>query len=161
MAETICNTSPLQYLHQLGALHILPTLVKKIIVPPSVEEELNIGLGLGLSLPNLQGLDWVTVRRPSSSIALPLVTDLGPGEREVLALALETPDSVCILDDALARQVAKAMQLRVTGTLGVLIDAKRSGIIPSVCPLLDQLQSLGFRLATHTRAAVLLLAGEE
>lgn len=161
MAETICNTSPLQYLHQLGALHILPALVKKSIVPPSVEEELNIGLELGLSLPNLQRLDWVTVRRPSSSIVLPLVTDLGPGEREVLALALETPDSVCILDDALARQVAKAMQLRVTGTLGVLIDAKRSGIIPSVCPLLDQLQSLGFRLATHTRAAVLLLAGEE
>jgi uncharacterized protein len=161
LAETICNTSPLQYLHQLGALHILPMLVKKIIVPPSVEEELIIGLGLGLSLPNLQELDWVTVRRPSSSIVLPLVTDLGPGEREVLALALETPDSVCILDDALARQVAKAMQLRVTGTLGVLIDAKRSGIIPSVCPLLDQLQSLGFRLATHTRTAVLHLAGEE
>jgi predicted nucleic acid-binding protein len=91
LAETICNTSPLQYLHQLGALHILPPLVKKIIVPPSVEEELNIGLGLGLSLPNLQELDWVTVRRPSISIVLPLVTDLGPGEREVLARALERP----------------------------------------------------------------------
>ena len=53
------------------------------------------------------------------------------------------------------------MQLRVSGTLGVLIDAKRLGIIPAVCPLLDQLQSLGFRLAAHTRAAVLDLAGEE
>jgi predicted nucleic acid-binding protein len=99
----------LPYLHQLGALHLLPTIVKRIIVPPSVEEEFTIGLGLGLSLPNLQGLDWVTVRRPSSSIALPLVTDLGSGEREVLALALEVLDSVCILNDALARQVAKTL----------------------------------------------------
>lgn len=99
-------------------------------------------------------------RRPSSSIALPLVTDLGPGEREVLALALETPDSVCVLDDALVRQVAKTLQVRITGTLGVLIDAKRAGIIPAVRPLLDQLQSLRFRLAPRTRAAVLKLTGE-
>ena len=68
------------------------------------------------------------------------------------------PDSVCVLDDALARQVARTLQLRITGTLGVLIDAKRAGIIPTVRPFLDQLQSLGFRLAGHTRAAVLKLA---
>ncbi|MGH7784825.1 MAG: DUF3368 domain-containing protein, partial [Candidatus Binatia bacterium] len=108
----------------------------------------------------LQNLDWITVRRPSSSAALPMVTDLGAGEREVLALALETADSVCVLDDALARQVARALQLRFTGTLGVLIDAKRAGLIPAVRPQLDQLHSLGFRLATHTRTAVLKIAGE-
>jgi predicted nucleic acid-binding protein len=79
----------------------------------------------------------------------------------VLALALETPDSICILDDALARQVAKTLQLRVMGTLGILLHAKRAGIIPAVYPLLEQLQSPGFRLAAHTRAAVLDLAGEK
>lgn len=160
MAEVICNTSPLQYLHQLGALRFVPALVKTITVPPSDQEELNAGRRLGLHLPDLQSLDWITVRRPSSSLALPLVTDLGPGEREVLALALETSDSVCVLDDALARRVAKILQLRITGTLGVLIDAKRAGLISAVRPLLDQLQSLGFRLAPHTRLAVLRLAGE-
>jgi len=160
LAEIICNTSPLQYLHQLGALHLLPALVKTITAPPSVKQELDIGRRLGLNLPDLESLGWVVFRRPSSSIALPLVTDLGPGEREVLALALETPDSVCVLDDALARQVAKTLQVRITGTLGVLINAKRAGIIPAVRPLLDQLQSLRFRLAPRTRAAVLKLTGE-
>ena len=100
------------------------------------------------------------MRPRSSSIALPLVTDLGSGEREVLALGLETTDSVCILDDSLARQVAKSLQLRFTGTLGILIDAKSRGIISAVAPLLDQLQSFGFRLAPQTRAAVFKLAGE-
>jgi predicted nucleic acid-binding protein len=160
LAEIICNTSPLQYLHQLGALHVLPALVKAITVPPAVQEELNTGRRLGLNLPDLQSLDWVVVRSPSSSVALPLVTDLGPGEREVLALGLETPGSVCVLDDALARQVARTLELRLTGTLGILIDAKRTGIIPAVRPLLDQLHSLGFRLAAHTRAAVLKLTHE-
>jgi uncharacterized protein len=144
----------------VGALHLLPALVKTIVIPPAVKAELDVGRTLRLNLPDLESLSWVVVRSPSSSMALPLVTDLGAGEREVLALALESPDSVCILDDALARQVAKTLQLRMTGTLGVLIDAKRAGIIPAVRPLLDQLQSLGFRAAAHTRAAVLELAGE-
>ena len=78
----------------------------------------------------------------------------------MLALALETPDSVCVLDDALARQIAGALQLRITGTLGVLIDAKRAALIPAVRPQLDQLHNLGFRLAAQTRAAVLKMAGE-
>jgi len=160
LPEIICNTSPLQYLHQSGALHVLPELVRTITVPPAVQEELETGRRLGVNLPDLQMLDWVVMRRPSSSIALPLVTDLGPGEREVLALALETPDSVCVLDDSLARQVARTLQLRITGTLGILIDAKRLGIISAVGPFLDQLQSFGFRLAPHTRAVVLKLVSE-
>ena len=160
MPEIISNTSPLQYLHQLGVLDVLPKLVTTVTVPPAVQDELTAGRKLGLNLPDLNSLDWITVRRPSSSAALPMVTDLGAGEREVLALALETPDSVCVLDDALARQIASALQLRITGTLGVLIDAKRASLIPVVRPHLDQLHSLGFRLAAHTRAAVLKMAGE-
>jgi len=160
LPEIICNTSPLQYLHQLGVLHVLPALAKPITVPPSVQEELRIGRELGLNLPDLRSLDWIVVRLPSSSVALPLVTDLGPGEREVLALALETPGSICVLDDALARQVARTLQLRFTGTLGILIDAKRAGLLVAIRPLLEQLDALGFRLAAHTRTAVLKLAGE-
>lgn len=161
MPEIISNTSPLQYLHQLDLLDVFPKLVTKITVPPAVRDELIAGRKLGLNLPDLQSLDWIIVRSPSSSVALPMVTDLGPGEREVLALALETSDSVCVLDDALARQIAGVLQLRVTGTLGVLIDAKRAGLISEIGPQLDQLHSLGFRLAAHTRAAVLKIAGED
>jgi predicted nucleic acid-binding protein len=131
LPEIICNTSPLQYLHQLGVLDVLPKLVTTVTVPPAVEDELAAGRKLGLHLPDLKNLDWIAVRRPLSSVALPIVTDLGAGEREVLALALETPDSVCVLDDALARQIASALQLRITGTLGILIDAKRTGLIPA------------------------------
>ena len=160
MPEIISNTSPLQYLHQLGVLDVLPKLVTTVTVPPAVQDELTAGRKLGLNLPDLNSLDWIIVRRPSSSAALPMVTDLGAGEREVLALALETPDSVCVLDDALARQIASALQLRITGTLGILIDAKRTALIPVIRPQLDQLHNLGFRLAAHTRVAVLKMAGE-
>lgn len=160
MSEVICNTSPIQYLYQLELLYLLPALTERVIVPPAVVEELSVGRALGVNLPDLATLNWVTVRRPVSEPALPLVTDLGPGETEVLMLALELHEAVVVLDDALARRVAETLGLRLTGTLGLLLDAKRAGLIAAVGRLLDQLEALRFRLAVHTRAAVIKLAGE-
>lgn len=160
MSEVICNTSPIQYLYQLGLLELLPKLVKRVIVPPAVIEELAVGRLAGVNLPDMAGLAWIIIRRPASELALPLIADLGPGETQVLMLALEMKDAVVILDDGLARQVAETRGIRLTGTLGLLLDAKHSGLILEVAPLLDQLQSLRFRLAPHTRLAVLKLANE-
>lgn len=161
MPDVICDTSPVQYLYQLGLLHILPALAERVIVPPAVVAELEIGRALGVSLPDLATLNWVLVRRPTSEPALALINDLGPGETQVLMLALESRKAVAVLDDALARHVAETLELLYTGTLGLLIDAKRAGLVEAVAPLLDQLQALRFRLAPHTQAAVLKLAGEE
>jgi uncharacterized protein len=161
LPEVISNTSPLQYLHQLGILHIFPTLATRVIIPPAVVEELRVGRELGISLPDAMRLNWVVTRRPVSASALPLVTDLGPGEAEVLMLALESTDAIVVLDNILARRMAQSLGLRLTGTLGLLLDAKRAGLVQAIKPFLDQLQSLRFRLAPHTRAAVLKLAGEE
>ena len=161
MPEIICNASALQYLHQLGCLHLLPALCGRVLVPQAVAEELAAGKARGIDLPIPQELDWVVIRRPASAAILPLVTDLGPGETEVLALALESSDAVVILDDALARRMAETLGIRLTGTLGILLDAKRAGLIPTVMPLLDRLQALRFRLHPATRAAILKLAGEQ
>lgn len=158
--EIICNTSPLQYLHQLKLLHILPTLFDKVVVPPAVVVELNEGWHQGVDVPIPKDLAWIEVRVPVGTVVLPLVTDLGPGETGVLALALESSDAVIILDDALARRISKALKIRFTGTLGLLLDAKRRNLIPTVEPLLDQLQALRFRLHPETRLTILRLAGE-
>lgn len=160
MPEVFSNTSPLQYLHQINLLYLLPALAGRVVVPAAVEAELAAGRRAGVDLPDPRALDWVTIRSPASAPALPLVTDLGPGETEVLALALEAPEAIVILDDALARRVAGMLHLRLTGTLGILLDGKRAGLIPAVAPLLDRLQELRFRIAPQTRSAVLARAGE-
>ncbi len=160
MPDIICNTSPIQYLHQLGLLHLLPSLADRITIPTAVAEELDEGRRLGVSLPEVGTLPWVTIRSPRSMPVLRLVTDLGPGETEVLALALETEDPIVILDDALARRAAEFLGLRLTGTLSLLLDAKRTGVIPQVASVLSELHALNFRVAGQTRAAVFKLAGE-
>ena len=160
MPEVICNTSPLQYLHQLELLHILPSLVQHVTIPPAVVEELSEGRARGYNIPDPADLDWVVIQAPASTPALQLIHDLGPGESEVLALALEIPDSVVILDYWLARLMAENLDIPLTGTLGLLLDAKCVRLVSEVRPLLDQLQGLRFRLSPNTRSAVLKLAGE-
>ena len=160
MPEVICNTSPLQYLHQLGLLELLPSLAGSVTVPPAVGAELAAGRALGIDLPIIERLAWVIVRGPKSAAALPLATDLGAGEAEVLALACEAKDPLVILDDRLARRVAAMLGIPFRGTLGLLLDGKKIGRIALVAPLLDNLRSLGFRIDDATRREVLALAGE-
>lgn len=161
MFDVIFDTSPIQYLHQLELLSIIPKLANRVFVPSAVVEELKIGHSLGIDLPRLDELDWIIVRRPVSELAISLVTNLGPGETEVLMLALEMEKAVVVIDDALAREMAETLDLRLTGTLGLLLDAKKAGLVPALRPLLDKLQSLRFRLASHTYSAVLRLSGED
>ncbi|MEN6450691.1 MAG: DUF3368 domain-containing protein [Thermoguttaceae bacterium] len=160
MSEVVCNTSPLQYLHQLGLLRVLPSLAAELLVPTAVARELAAGRALGVDLPTPEELDWMTIRAPRSAPMIPLVSDLGAGETEVLALALELGGVQVLLDDALARRVAAMVNLPVRGTLGILLDAKQRGLVPAVEPLLDRLKSLGFRLSHETKMSVLNLAGE-
>lgn len=75
-------------------------------------------------------------------------------------LALETPDSIAILDDALARRMADALKVRFTGTLRLLVSAKQTHLVTEVRPFLDQLQNLNFRMDRRTRESILNLAGE-
>jgi len=85
----ICNTSPLQYLHQLGLMNVFRRLTGNIIVPPAVIEEIEEGYLQNIDLPKVSSLSWISIRSPMSMSALPLVNDLGKGESQVLALALE------------------------------------------------------------------------
>lgn len=89
------------------------------------------------------------------------MTELGSGEREAIALALEVPESLLILDDGLARRYAQLLKLEYIGTLGVILKAKKKGYLDKVKPILDRLDTLKFRVGLSTRNKILQLAGEE
>ena len=127
MPEVICNTSPLQYLHQIGQLSILPALIGSIIVPPAVLVELDAGIEKGLDLPQLEDLRWIRIQEPISAMAVSLITDLGPGESQVLMLALEMPGSIALLDDALARRIAIAKGIPIKGNFRITLRCKTFG----------------------------------
>jgi len=118
----IANTSPLLYLHQANCLDLLWKLYNRVIVPPAVVKELEVGAQEGVNVPNLHQLQWVEVRPVVAAAVLPVIVDLGPGESEVIALGIENPNSLLIIDDQLARKIATLNNLTYTGTLGVLLS---------------------------------------
>ena len=160
MPEVISDTSPLQYLYQVEQLDLLPALYGKVLVPEGVAVEIKAGQALGHSLPDLQALDWIQIATVPHPRTLLLAADLGKGEREVLSLATQRPGTTVLLDDGLARRMARHLGLPFTGTLGVLLRAKAAGHLGAIGPTIDSLQAHGFRLDGLTRTAVLELAQE-
>lgn len=160
MPEVISNTSPLQYLHQLGVLDWLPQVATRVLIPSAVVSELDAGIALGIALPDVRRLSWIEIRDPSHADQWQMISGLGAGESAALALAAEMAGTTLLLDDALARRMATLLNIPIRGTLGILLDAKKIGLTKSVKPLIDQRQKLGFRCSATTRNAVLSLAGE-
>ncbi len=136
MFDVICDTSPIQYLYQLELIDIIPKLSNQVFIPSAVVEEIKTGHSLGLNLPKLEELDWVTVRRPISELALPLVSNLGPGETEVLMLALELKEAVAVLDDLRAREMAETLELRLTGTYRVVTGCQEGRTYSGSTPVI-------------------------
>ena len=84
----------------------------------------------------------------------------GQGEIAAMSLALECPDHIVLLDDALARKTAKAAGLKVWGTLRILLEAKSQGLVPSIEPFLKRLEDSGMWISVQVRQRILALAGE-
>jgi predicted nucleic acid-binding protein len=159
VAEVISNTSPLLYLYRIRKLEWLTQLFSEVWVPGAVVEELAEGRRRGYDVPKIEDLD-IRVVAPRALPSEWLTLDLGAGELATLALALEQPDRVVLLDDDLARRIGQAAGLTVWGTLKLLLEAKGQGFTSSIAPLLIDLERSGMWISESLRLRVLALAGE-
>jgi predicted nucleic acid-binding protein len=105
-------------------------------------------------------LEWLEVRSLRDTTLLPIVIDLGSGEAEAIALAVANPGSLLILDDSLGRRIAHLNRVTYTGTLGVLVKAKREGLLPSISPVIEALRETTMHLTQSLIEMVLREAGE-
>lgn len=158
----VSNTSPIINLAVIDQLDLLRGLFGKIVIPKAVFEEIAVaGEGEPGSV-EVQTSDWITVR-PVSNAALvkSLEIEMHPGEAESIALASESNADLLLLDERIARNAAARLGIRVAGVVGVLLAAKRNGLIPAVKPLLDDvLEKAGFWLDPELCRKVLTTAGE-
>lgn len=155
--KAVSNTSPIILLEKAGHLWILEKLFKEIIIPPAVDKEwLRPG---GYKLP-----DWLLVSQLSSKAkrnAEDLKKKIDKGEAEAIALFQTIKADRLLLDDLKARKQAKSMGLPVVGTIGILVTAKRKGIIPEITPVINTLKKHRYYLSDEILKAALLLANEK
>jgi hypothetical protein len=129
----VCDTSPLLILAKVGRLRLLTTLYGSVEIPTAVLDEVNVR-----QRPDAEAIrQWrhkydVLVREPSDASLNAFSEELGDGERAALALAMERDADLVVLDDQEGRRIAKQRGLSVTGTIGVLVEARADGYIDSL-----------------------------
>lgn len=149
-AIIVSDTSCLILLHKIAELHLLHKLFGEVTITEIVADE------FGTALPA-----WITVENPVyKKNQLVLEASLDKGEASSIALALEKEDCLLIIDDLKGRKLAKRFRLTITGTLGVLAQAKRQKHISLVKPLLDKIKNTDFRLSEQLILELLKQVGE-
>lgn len=142
--RVVCDTSPLILLSKIRRLDLLDELYEEVIIPSSVLDE--VGAKPGKEAEQIRALlqnPKFQLRKAMKRTLEGLPPELGRGEREAIALALETTADLVVLDDQQGRCIAREGGLSVTGTVGILIEARERGIIPSVRRELDRLIEAG------------------
>jgi predicted nucleic acid-binding protein len=150
--RAVSNSSPLIALEQIGKLDLLRELFSAVIIPPAVASETS---------PTVKLPPWITVDRLRWRLDPRTIRpSLGLGESEAISLSLELRPGRIILDDEPARRLALSLGLQVTGTLGIILAAKRRGLLRNVKTEMDSLLATGFFIGAELYNKILQLAGE-
>jgi predicted nucleic acid-binding protein len=128
MKRVVSNATPLRYLAEIRALHLLPSLFEHVVIPTAVEQELTHRHApecvrtVMLSPP-----EWLHIQAVQQTDAS--LTALDPGEREAIMLAHEIGVNIVLLDEKMARDVSTQRGLRCIGTLRILAEGAKRGQI--------------------------------
>jgi predicted nucleic acid-binding protein len=151
MPDVISDSSCLIALDNIGMLFILKKLYGKIYISEEVADEFG-----------KKTEDWIETRQVRDKNYVKILNTLiDLGESGAIALSFEFSNSLLILDDLKARKVAKNLNLKFTGLLGIILRAEQKGIINSVKDVINRLKSANFRISQAIEKEVLRLADED
>ena len=142
----------------MDRLDLLQILFDTVIIPVSVRDEvMGMAAKITVELPSFIHVEPVAAELPVRFLKL----NLHAGESEAIALALERGIKGIILDDKQAREIADELGLKVIGTLGLLILAKRKGLLSEVRPVIVKIiEGVNFRIAPSVLNRALSLIDE-
>ena len=164
MPAVVVDSSVLITLAAGEQFHLLREFYSTIHIPPEVWNETTAtskAFG-GREVRQARAEGWLVVQSPRDLAKVStLPFNLQPGETEALALALELPGALLLVDDAQGRKAAAALGIAHTGSLGVLLRAKAEGEISALRPVLGLLAArTTFWLSAAVESAALKQAGE-
>jgi predicted nucleic acid-binding protein len=152
----VSDASPLIALARIDRLELLREMFGTLLLPDSVWNEVTAA---GVERPGAASVlraDWIERRSVSdSALVARLRLDLGAGESEAIALARESRADVLLIDERLGRIAAQRLGLRVTGLVGVLIEARQRGLLADAATVASDLeQKAGFWLSDDLRRLI-------
>jgi len=155
----VINASPLILLGKIRRLDLLESLAPGLVVPQSVIGEVEAGATSDAGA--YAALSWARAHAVTD-LVLPISVanwDLGAGESQVITNCLAVP-SVAVLDDGEARACAQWQALPLIGTLGIILRARKTGLIPVARPLVEEIAAAGSFLSRALIESALAQVGE-
>lgn len=146
----ISDTSCLILLEKLGRLELLKSVFGKVIITQVVANEFEKVIPEFIQIENPKDKNYQRI----------LESFLDQGEASAIALALEKENPLVIIDDYKARREAKHLRLKFTGTVGILVIAKETGVINSVTEILDEILKTDFRVSEALLKEIKFRSGE-
>lgn len=157
--KVVVNSSPLVVLFRSGQAHLLPRLFKEIVVPEQVYAEILAGDEDDAAKRALPRTEWIN--RKKVEITLPVAAwNLGNGESAVFSYSVKESGYRAVVDDLAARRCARAFGIETLGTGGLLVLAKRRGLIGSVRDRVKRLRDAGLYLSETIVQLLVSQAGE-
>ena len=158
----LADASPLIALARVGGLPWLRRLYKTISITKAVRGEATgareLPGALAIAAAVKQG--WIRVLRQAwSEPPLPLL-DTGEASTLRAAIALGS-GTLVLLDDLQARREAQRLGIAMTGTAGIIVQARQAGLIAAAGPVFERLAQQGFHLGDDLRQAILVELGEK
>jgi len=158
--KVIVNSSVLIFLAKLNKIDLLKKLFTEVIIPEAVHRECVLEGNRHEERLLIANATWIQVKRTKNLQLVELLSSLiDDGEAEAIVLALETR-SLILLDDKDARKIARGLNLKVTGILGILLLAKKKKLIKEISPFIERLKEEGFRISDELTLKILKEANE-
>jgi predicted nucleic acid-binding protein len=157
----VVNTSPWIALSACSQIALLEKLYTNVYIPYHVKEEIMAGGKEGIGVYELKASQWLKIENVSDVEKVNLLYELEQGEAEVIILAKEKGIKHVLIDERVARLQAKVLGLDVIGTLGLLLKAKKKGLILSIKPLIEQILGHGIWIKDEIVKGILKNSGEE
>jgi predicted nucleic acid-binding protein len=133
----ISDASCLIALNNIGLLNVLNELYYEVLITQEVKNEFGEPLPIWIKIVSVQNLQK---KRELEEV-------LDAGEASSIALSLEIEDSILIIDELKGRKIASSLNIKIIGTIGILILAYKKGLIKDLISVILKLVNNGFRLS--------------
>lgn len=162
MREIVINTGPvIALVAATGSLDWLAELYRCVLIPHEVMSEISAGGSANPEAVALQAaIGVVRILEPAESISLALLHELDRGEASVIHTALAQGITTVAIDEKAGRRIARLHGLKVTGSLGILIKAKKEGVIDNMAECITRMTRQGIWISPALIQQALASAGE-
>ena len=159
----VSNTTPIIALAKINKLEILEYLFGRIYISEGVYKELISNKKFIFEIEQITKSSFIITKEVKNRLAVELVQKmhgLNIGESESIILFKELGGDLLIMDEKKGRKVASSLDIKLTGTLGILLKAKQEGIIIELKPILEKLIESNIRISHELYKEILKSANE-